>query len=385
MLKNMNCFHLRALVCWGLFFIFSGCSKKAEEAAAQYVAASSSTKYLYVATGACYGAGNTTYTATTATNYVYRINIGTGLMDGTMPTIDFSPPGFSAGDSPVGITDNDATSFYVLLENAAAGARRMIKFSKSTGAALSMPLNNTTVLSSALTYLLKLADNTFFIGRGAALEKVNAQFQRQNPTATLPWISNPTPATCATTNNRITSALSLQNGKVLYTHASTAANTNNKTVIVANTGYATTADCLQSQAAPAGNPYATSSQYIPMTATTGQLLVSYGFNTTASLMNSIYSYDLDESSLTFSSPVKSYEDASVLYAIPTMVYDSEERSLYVASAISTSTTVAGYKIEKFQYSPATKLLTRVSSNGLPFSAALPSSTTKCISQMMISN
>jgi hypothetical protein len=365
--------------------VFIGCSKKGDDSPTEYQASGAAPRYLYLATGSCYGAGNTTFTAVNATNYIYRISLGSGRIDGIMPTIDFSSPGFSTGDSPVGLADIDGSAFYALVDNATVGSRRMIKFSKATGSALSMPLNNATIFSSALTYLLKLSDNTFFIGRGAALEKVNSQFQRQNPTGILPWVGSPTPATCATTNNRITSAHALQNGKVLYTHASTAANTSNKTVIISATGYATTSDCLQSQAGPAGNPYATFSQYIPMTATTGQLLVSYGFSNTTALMNSIYSYDLDESTLAFSSPIKSYEDSSVLYAIPTMVYDSDERSLYVASAISTSTTVAGYKIEKFQYSTTTKLLTRVSNSGLPFSAAIPSSATKCISQMMIAN
>lgn len=345
-----------------------------------------STTYLYVATGACYGAGNTTYTSTTASNLIYRINLSTGLIDGTMPTIDFSGLGFSSGDSPVGITDGtDGSSFYSLVENATAGSRRIIRFSKSTGSAISIPLNNTTILSNPLNYLLRVADGSYLISKGIALEKVNALFQRLNPTGVVPWVSAPTPATCATTNNRITAGIALQNNKVLYTHASTAANTSNKTVIVSSTGYATTTDCLNAQAAPAGNPYPTHGIYIPMTASTGQVLVSYGYNATTSLMNSIYSYDLDETSNTFSAPIKSYEDSSVLYAIPAMAYDAVNSTLYVASAISTATTVAGYKIEKFTYSTSTKTLTRVANGGLPFTFAIPSSQLKCISQMMITN
>jgi len=57
-------------------------------------------KFLYVSSGACYsGTGNTTYRATTASNLVYRVNPSTGVRESIL--FDYNKA--NTGDSPVGL------------------------------------------------------------------------------------------------------------------------------------------------------------------------------------------------------------------------------------------------------------------------------------------
>ena len=76
-----------------------------------------------------------------------------------------------------------------------------------------------------------------------------------------------------------------------------------------------------------------------------------------------------------------------LYNISSMYLDASTNTLYVATAISTATTVVNYAIEKFTYDPAqlgvdnTKVLTRVGT-GPFYNYGVD---TKCISSMFIGN
>lgn len=68
---------LLAAVCTAVTF---GCAKAPEDDSSASTSPGSG-KYLYVASGACQAGGNTTFTATTASNLVYRVNMTTGARE----------------------------------------------------------------------------------------------------------------------------------------------------------------------------------------------------------------------------------------------------------------------------------------------------------------
>ena len=100
----------------------SSCAPSDDESSAS----SSSARYLYVTTGACYsGNGITTFTNTTSANQVYRINLDTGEKDLIIADYYSSPS--NAGDSPVSIVNYDDDHILVLVENTTTTSLRRIE------------------------------------------------------------------------------------------------------------------------------------------------------------------------------------------------------------------------------------------------------------------
>lgn len=356
------------------FILISGCAEIPDESAS-----AESARYLYVASGVCYSGNNTTFSNTTSSNLIYRINLSTGAKDTTIADYFSSPA--NIGDSPASIVDADSDYIYALVENTTTTSlRRIERIEKKANGARSIFSNNTTALSAQVRNLLKLSNGDFAVSKSTAIEYLTSANVRLG----APYI-NATAAPCNTSTTLIPKVLSLTNGKFVFLHAAAA---QNRFGIFATTGGTT---CLAAQAAPAATAYPSAAFY---DATNAKLVVAYAGNATTTDLNSIYVYSIDESSNAITGATKIY-DASLypgtysylLYGISEMVYDATSGSVYVATATTVATTVANYAIEKFTYDPAqlgvdnTKVLVR--SGTTPFYQY--GSDTKCISKMFIAD
>lgn len=351
------------------------CQKKAEESISEttYSSNSSATRYLYVATGSCFsGTGNTTFTAATASNLIYRLRLDTGVKDMTLA--DYNAPPANPGDTPVSITKKDAGNIYVMVEN--TSGRRVERIPKSYQGDRTTFYNNTTGLSAVLRNIITLSDGSLLLSKSTAIEKLNSLAQRQTVGASLPFVSAPA-GVCGTSTTLITSVNVLSNGKIVFTHA--AASQNRFAIISAN-GYSAASDCLAAQTSPIAAASPTAAVYL---SSDSQLLVAYAGNAATTDINSIYSYTIDETTNAVTTPTKLIDSpsANYVYGISAMAYDSQNKYLYVAASNSVATTIPNYNIEKFSYDPTTRVLTRVGST--PFYTY--GFDTKCISSMMIDN
>jgi hypothetical protein len=376
---------LRSAFLLGALISITSCLKNPIQ---ESIVTSTSTRYLYVASGLCYsGAGNTTFSNITASNSVYRIDLNTGLKDIELADYNSSPSQF--GDTPVGLASIDVNNLYVLIENTTTvGARRIEKIEKKVNASRTLFSNNTTAMSAVLRDLHGLPNGDLLISKSTAVEKITANNSRITKGAN-PFISAPA-GTCATSTTLMSKVLTLNNGYIAFSHA---AASQNRIGFVKAEGYASVGDCDPAQAAPNVNSYPVALAYDPETTT---LLVAYSGNTTNTDINSIYAYTLTETSasVTISATNKIYDANSygtdhnyLLYGISSLAYDSTEKKLYVATAINTSTTVANYSIEKLSFD-ASKLGTdnvNVLKKDTTLSFYAYGSDTKCISDMIISD
>jgi hypothetical protein len=380
--KNKNLKLFSTLISAGLLFCTS-CAQPPEGEVS-----SSSSRYLYVASGACYsGGGNTTFSNTTSSNVVYRINLSTGVKDITVADYNSSPS--QAGDSPVGIASVDSKNLYVLVENTTTvGARRIERVAKSTDGSRTLFSNNTTALSGQLRGMKLLSNGDFLISKSTAIERITSANVRVLKGAN-PYVNAPaTP--CATSTTLISKVQTMSNQFILFLHA---AASQNRFGFVKAEGYAAAGDCTPAQAAPNAAAYPVASAY---DAINSKLLVAYAGSSTATDINSIYAYDITEtpSSVTVGTANKIY-DANLypatypylLYGVSSMVLDPQENKLYVATAINTSTTIVNYAIEKFSYD-ATQIGV-ANSSVLTKSSTTPfygyGGDTKCIADMIIAD
>lgn len=361
--------------------LLTACQPQVEEA--------SKPRYLYVASGLCYsGTGNTTYSATTASNVIFRLNLETSQYEGRVA--DFTT-GFDApGTTPVGIADYDADNLLVLLEH--TGQRRIELIRKTLSGERRTYYNNTSAaapigaLQSAGRYILKTIDG-LLISRSTAIEKLDTGKARETGVGTSAWVQGPG-GDCSASITNITSLATYPTSSntlgynIIYTHSQNASSANNRVGIInGQTGWNGTTGCLASQAAPALTAYPTSSVYME---DSGRVAVSYA-GASGSMLNSIYSYDVDETANTISDEVKGYEVPSVIYGASAMTYDKLTKTLYVATggAITTNFTTGSipYNIEKFTFNSTTKEFTRVGSTSF-YPGNLE---TRCISSMFIGN
>jgi hypothetical protein len=340
---------------------------------------SNSARYLYVATGVCYSGNNTTFSNTTASNQIYRLDLSTGQRESVIADYFASPA--NAGDSPVAIKSIDSEYLYVLVENATTVTlRRIEKVEKKAAGARTTFSNNTTALSAALRSLVLLSNGDVLASKNTAIEYLTAA----NARVGAPFISA-SAAPCATSTTLIPKTLTLTNGKIVFLHAATGQNR----IGIFNTSGGTT--CAVNQAAPNANAFPTTALY---DSANSKLMVAYSGNATTTDLNSIYVYSVNESTGALTSPQKIY-DASLypatysflLYGVSAMALDATTSEIYVATAINNATTVVNYSIEKFTYDPAqlgvdnTKVLTR--SGSTPFYPY--DNDTRCISSLEVSD
>lgn len=344
----------------------------AEEVAQEPTTPAVTPKYLYVSTGACYAGSNTTFLTTTASNVMFRLNLKTGQKDTSFA--DFYSLPANPGDSPVSLIESDSSNLMVLIENATSG-RRIEKLAKSANATRSIFTSNTTILSAALKGMVKTSDGGFLIAKTAGIEKITSQGVRLG----APYIGTALGATCGATNANINAVAVAPSGKIIFANA---AASNNRWGVISPNGYSVAADCLAAQAAPDVNAYPVAIQYI---SSHNQILVAYAGNSLNVNLNSIYVYDFNTSTNAISNATKIYDSNTylaagyLLYAISAMVYNPDDKNLYVATAISNATTVVNYSIEQLSYNPDTRSLTR--SLTVPFYSY--GIDTKCVSSLMI--
>lgn len=339
-------------------------------------------RYLYVASGLCYSA-NTTFTNTTSSNLIYRLDLESGQRDELLADFNSSPA--QSGDSPVGIGVLDEDHIYALIENSTnVGARRIERLEKKNLGLRSAFSNNTTALSGVLRNLLVLPSGDLVISKSTAIEKITSANIRIQQGAN-PFISAPA-GSCAPSATLISKVVQLGNGNLVYLHANAA---QNKFGIISAAGYVAAADCKSVQAAPVATAFPVAAAYDSQAK---RLLVAYAGTSVGVDINSIYSYLIDEATNVISAPQKVY-DANLypatypylLYGVSEMVLDEKTGHLYVATAVNTSTTVVNYAIEKFKYDNSkigvdnSKVLTRVGNTPFyPYGID-----TKCISNMFI--
>jgi hypothetical protein len=359
------------------------CSKKKSDTPSPQ-----SSRFLYVASGTCYsGGGNTTFTNSTASNLVYRLNLNSGQKD--MQIADYNSSPAQVGDSPVGLASIDSQNLYVLVENSTTtGARRIEKVAKANSGNRVLFSNNTTALSATLRGIQLLPNGDLLISKSTAIERISSSNVRILIGAN-PYVSAPaTP--CATSTTLMSKVSTMSNQFILFLHA---AASQNRFGFVKPQGYSVAGDCSPAQAAPNTNAFPVASAY---DAVNSKLLVAYAGNSTATDINSIYVYDITESpsSVSIGSAYKIYDSNGypgtypyLLYGVSSMVLDPVDSKLYVATAINTSTTIVNYAIEKFHYDPSkigvsnTEVLTRVGNK--PFYQY--GVDTKCIADMIVAD
>ena len=346
-LKFLNCTAISFLA-----YVLSGCDTPVS---APFNQSAYSTKYLYISTGACYGGG--VVTSVGPANIISRFDLETGTYLGKV--IDYNT--FSPGDSPIAMWDYDSSQMLVLIEN--ASGRRIDRVNKDGSGAM-VHITNSTALSAAMRTFVMLNDFSILVSKSTAVEKFNAAKSRVLNGAN-PWISAPG-GTCATSATLISSIGVFPNGKILYTHA--AATPNNKIGLISAAGYTIAGDCLATQAGPTTTALPTKI----LIHSSGKTLVSYGSTTSAS--NVVYSYNVNSTSNTITSPVAAWTDYSIVNGPSSMVEDPATGEVLISSATSTFNTV-----EKFIFNSNTGVLSRA--NSAPFMS--PSLYTRCITDMKV--
>lgn len=370
--------------------ILNACDKKKADGSTDGSSGGSSGpgRYLYVASGLCQGGnGVTTFTAATASNQVFRIDMSTGQRDITMA--DYWGAGASPGvDTPVGITDWDSTRVAVLVLNGASGRVELVpKVQAATRQAFNLSPSNATVLASAPRQIYKTSDGGLLILRSGGIEKVNASGGRIG----APYVSNNLGATCGTANT-IYSAAALSNTSRIVTTVSMIT-PNTRSASVPATG--ASGSCSGAMTSPVTTTWPTAVVY---DAVNLKMIIAYAGNGTATNVNAIASYDFNETSgaltnqqIIYDSSVYPATYPYLLYSISAMALDPVTNSLYIATVNGNTANVPStsnnYVIEKFTYDASkigtanSSVLTRVSVASLPFYNY--GNDTKCISQMMV--
>jgi hypothetical protein len=308
---------------------------------------------------------------------VLKLNASSGAKEGTLADYNSFPA--SPGDSPSGLSEYDAGNLMTPIET--TSGRRMEIVSKTGSNAASRPLftSGTTALSTSLRGVVKLIDGNFLLNRTSAFEKLTSNGARIG----APFIPGVMAGSCGTANASFNNAVSVNNGNIIFSNGTTGGN---RVQMVSAIGYVSAANCLGAGVTmPAAGSIPVATVYVNAT---NQLIVAYAGTTLATDINSIYVYDVNETTGAFTGATKMY-DASLygstysylLYGISALGYDSVDKSLFVATALTTSTTVSNYVIEKLTFDPTAKTLTRVGTQ--PFYNY--GFDTKCISGLMVGN
>jgi hypothetical protein len=316
---------------------------------------SNNNRYLYVASGACYGGGVTT---NTGAGVISKYDLNTGARLGTVINYFAQSP----NDQPVGLINYNNDYLMTLVENAAG--RRLDLVSK-IGTGISIFSQNAAILAAQLRGLASAADGGFYIARSTAVEKISASKQRITAGAN-PYVNAPA-APCATSTTVMTQAIELPQGKILYTHA--AATPNNRIGLISNTGYNIAGDCLAGTAGPTTTALPTAAVYVQDGSHT---LVAYGSTTSGS--NQIISYNVNETANTITGATQAYYNPNYVIGPSAMAYDSITGAVFVASS-----SIGAETIEKFTYDTTTRKLARVGSSPfIPLDVYV-----RCVSGMVV--
>ncbi len=382
MIDTKNVFIFILVTALGLL----GCTPKKTAADGADSDSTGSTKYLYFSSGVCKaGAGVTTFSATTSSNLVVKVNLSTGQREAIIA--DYTSFPASAGDSPVGIIDWDSNYLAALIGNGASGRLELVPKAGGTRSIFGTNPGPTTIFSAIPRYMSKAIDGSLFTIRSAAIDKISSSGVRQSgPAASATYVTAALGATCGNTNTLYNFSVQSPSGKIISGHAVAGSN---RLVSLSSTGASSATQCLAAQAAPGGGTaWPLDAVY---DSTNNKLIVAWGNSATTANTNMIIAYDYNDTTGAFGTAYTLYDITTSsglsLYNISSMYLDSTNSVLYVSTAISTATTVVNYSIEKFTYTPSqigvdnTQVLTRVGS--APFYSY--GIDTKCISSMIIAD
>lgn len=282
-------------------------------------------RYLYVASGACYGGG---VTLSTGSATIAKYDIDNGRFAGRV--VDYNQ--FALGDQPAGLQFLDPSRLLVAIEN--TGGRR-IDVINTDGTNLNTYVANSTALNGILRALTILTDGSILVAKSTAIEKFSTSRARVTQGAN-PYVNAPG-GTCATATTQMVATIALPNGKIVFGHA--AATPNNKIGVISSTGYSVVGDCLGGLAAPTTTALPTAMAYH---STSGKLIVAYGSTTSAS--NFIYTYDINLTSGAISNPIAAFTDFGVVYGPSAITVDSATGIVYVANGASTYNNVEAMRL-----------------------------------------
>ena len=173
----MNSTKTNALKIVASFLLLSGlaCEKKKDDTADL---SSTGVRYLYVSSGLCQAAsGVTTFSAATASNLVFRINLETGQRDSIIA--DYNAPPASGGDTPIGLVDWDADHIAVLVGNGTSGRIELVPKDQSARSNFGLTPGPATIFSAIPRFMTKTNDGGLFTIRSGAIDKINSSGVRQ--------------------------------------------------------------------------------------------------------------------------------------------------------------------------------------------------------------
>lgn len=270
----------------------------------------------------------------------------------------------SVGDSPTDIMNYNDDHILVLVENTAG---RRIEIIAKDGSGYSTLFGNTALSGIVRSFVFDYSGG-LLISESTGIEKFTVNGTRISFGANA-YVTNPigTGNLCATTTSTVSKIVIGPQQQIIYSHAFTAASTNNKIVMIDKGGYVGNSSCLAAQAAPSTAHFPTSL----LLHSSGKLLASFSNNTGS--INDIYSYTVGAAS--FSNATLAFNDISVLQGVSEMI-ELPDGTILIASANPTFNTV-----ERFSVDSVTGVLTRIGTQ--PFLA--PSVFTRSISGMLFAN
>jgi hypothetical protein len=309
-------------------------------------------RYLYVASGACYGGG---VTLSAGSGYISKYDLETGALVSVVTDYNRT----ATADLPADILEFDEDYLMVLVENATTTTYRRVDLLDKSGERYPETLSyGIGTFTGILRSLAHLSDGSTLVSRSTAIPKFDANFG-----LTSAAHINAPPGACATSTTLLADMIELPTtGKLLFAHA--AATPNNNLWLMSADG----TSCLAAQAAPITTALPTDI----LLHSSGRVLVSYGSTTAAS--NTIFSYVINETTNTFTTAAQSYSNSSYVNGPTRMVEDTETGDVYIANGTSTFNS-----IEKFSYNATSMALTR--KTNVPFIQL--GGLTRCISGMVI--
>jgi|GEM_PF-1655428 len=325
--------------------------------------------FIYVASGACFTGGVVTLPGVQT---ISRFSLKSGLYERTIA--DYLRLSGVTTEMPNAITGYSKNKLLVAVET--GSTTRRLDLVDTGGSSVQTYLSSSLGFTQVLRHVFRMSDGSVLVSKGAtpptgttgAIEKFNPSKSRITQGAN-PLVLNPLTngaATCTGSNVTVAASISLPtSGKILLAHAGTGAA---RLALISATGYATTADCLATIAAPIVTAMPTAMVQHP----SGDILVAYGSATTAS--NYIYSYKVDETTNVISAATLAYANPSIIMGPSAMAVDPDTGDVYVANGASTFNS-----IEKFSYNTTTQTLTRVGSTP----HIEPGVLTRCVSGLHI--
>ena len=347
----------------------TGClfSKAQLAALAAATTTTSSDRFLYVASGACYTPGSTQ----AGSNTITRFNLS---KTNPQPEVIYDFNADNLGEIPGGITDlGDSMLVAVQAVEPSPGVvqdKLLYKINKTTHIK-TIIYNNSTTFPNAVADPLRAAfvsaiDGSIMVAKSIGVEKLNAstmaRLANYSGNTTNPF-GNVVSGACGLTAaaSLINSMFETASGKVIMTHAG--ATPNNKVLVMPSTGINASTDCTQSI-----QPAATANANVPYVAgglptaaivhsKSGKLLVATSAASATSAANGVLIYNYNDTTGAITSPAAvypatpgktattvAYFDPTNLYQPTAMVEDTATGNVFVANfGLNTNTSMGNIR------------------------------------------